>query len=322
MLPLRSCLGFGALLALAAISVAGTPATAELLKPPKLPPVAPTSVQPRSSAAATSLVGTFRITAGACSGTVAGSYFRMIQPGGTRSGPFVQNSDSPCSQNTYTPLRPGSAGGLVTGRFQPHPSPVFDGTGGGRAGAITVPQRFFGVNFATATNSTDPQTDTAVAAPRIAVDSAGHLSGDLRAFAAAWNGQHFNQGAPKPNGSTPGITATPTGTYDSGTGKYTLEWTSQIVGGPFNNFTGFWHLTGTFAGQRATTPAAGGRQPTAPQPSRGTTAGSTSGDNSSNAGGLPLTGTRIPPALPYLTLAAAAALALLRRRLSPVGTDG
>jgi hypothetical protein len=44
----------------------------------------------------------------------------------------------------------------------------------------------------------------------------------------------------------PGLTAGPTGTYDSATKKFTLDWTSQIVGGPVNNFTGTWHLEGTF----------------------------------------------------------------------------
>jgi hypothetical protein len=29
-------------------------------------------------------------------------------------------------------------------------------------------------------------------------------------------------------------------------GAYVLEGSSQIVGGPFNGFTGIWHLAGTF----------------------------------------------------------------------------
>ena len=62
----------------------------------------------------------------------------------------------------------------------------------------------------------------------------------------AWNGQQFNQGAPKPDGSSPGITVAPKGTYDPATGKYVLEWASQIVGGPFDGYTGVWHLEGTF----------------------------------------------------------------------------
>ena len=37
-----------------------------------------------------------------------------------------------------------------------------------------------------------------------------------------------------------------TGTYDAETGAFVLEWSSQIVGGPFNDSTGVWHLEGTF----------------------------------------------------------------------------
>jgi len=72
------------------------------------------------------------------------------------------------------------------------------------------------------------------------------LSGDLDAVSVAYGNQQFNQGAPKPDGSTPTGTAGPTGTYDAKTGKYTLEWSSAIVGGPFDGFTGIWHLEGTF----------------------------------------------------------------------------
>jgi hypothetical protein len=41
-------------------------------------------------------------------------------------------------------------------------------------------------------------------------------------------------------------TTAPSGTLDARTGKYTLQWTSQIAGGPFNGFTGIWHREGTF----------------------------------------------------------------------------
>ena len=40
------------------------------------------------------------------------------------------------------------------------------------------------------------------------------------------------------------------GTYDAKTGKFVLEWTSLIQGGPFNQFTGVWHLEGTFVKQK------------------------------------------------------------------------
>jgi hypothetical protein len=70
----------------------------------------------------------------------------------------------------------------------------------------------------------------------------GELTGELVAFTAYYGGQAFNQGGPKPDGS--GVPAT--GTIDPATGEYVLEWTSLIVGGSFDGFTGVWHLEGTF----------------------------------------------------------------------------
>jgi hypothetical protein len=216
--------------------------------------------------AADELVGTFRIAAGSCSGgRASGSYFRMVQPtGNTRSGPWVDNADSTCSDGTYTLLAPGTDGGLITGTNQPAPNPGFDGSGNSLAARIIRPVKFFGVAFSASTNATDLQAGTATAVPTVRADG-GKLSGDLSAFAATWNKQAFNQGAPKPGGATPGGTALPSGTYDPATRAFTLTWASQIVGGPFNSFTGLWHLEGTFvpasgagAGTATTAPAAAG----------------------------------------------------------------
>jgi hypothetical protein len=216
--------------------------------------------------AAEELVGTFRITAGRCSGgTASGSYFRMVQPtGSTKDGPWVDNGDSACADGTYTPLSPGTDGGLVTGTNQPAPNPGFDGSGNSLAVRIIHPVRFFGVDFSASTNATDLQTGTGTATPVLRSDD-GRLSGDLSAFAATWNKQAFNQGAPKPGGSTPGGTQRPTGTYNAATRAFSLTWASQIVGGPFNNFTGLWHLEGTFvpAGVQAA-PSAGSTGGTTP----------------------------------------------------------
>ncbi len=193
------------------------------------------------------LVGLFRIDPGTCDGAeVQGSYFRMVQSGGTlEDGPFVVNGDSPCEDKTLTVLTPGTDGGLRTGAFQPQPTPSFDEGGNARANAIAEPAPWFAVAFGVSTNEKDPQTGSTVAAPSISVAD-GVLSGDLSAVGASWNGQEFNQGAPKPGGALPGSTAGPTGTYDAETGAFTLEWSSQIEGGPFTNFTGVWHLEGTF----------------------------------------------------------------------------
>jgi hypothetical protein len=194
--------------------------------------------------------GTLEVDAGTCEdgGVTGGSFFRMVQPGGTPDeGPFVVNGDSPCGDSTWTPLTPGEAGGLTLGEFQTQPDPPFGATGDGQAAQILAPQRWFAVNFAVATNEVDPQTGSQVGPPTLTL-SDGALTGDLRAWGVAWNGQHFNQGSPKPDGSMPGTTSPVTGTLDEGGGAFVLEWTSQIVGGPFNNFTGIWHLEGTLEG--------------------------------------------------------------------------
>lgn len=223
------------------------------------------------SSAGTALTGTFTINAGSCAGGVHGSYFRMIMHSGTLSGPFLSNSDSKCSKKTYTLLSPGSDGGLITGHYQKQASPAFDSSGNALSHRITKPTRFYGVNFATATNKVDPQTRKSVSPPQVTLNGT-KLSADLRSFAVSWNNQQFNQGSPKPSGTRPGLTRAATGTYNAATGKYTLQWTSQIQGGPFDGFTGLWHLTGTFKPATQLSPAA---QPAPASPSTTTPAAAT-----------------------------------------------
>ena len=211
-------------------------------------PAAGTGASSSSGSGPQVLKGLFRISAGQCGsgGVTSGSWFRMVQPNGkAATGPFVTNGDSACADKTWTSLAPGTAGGLVTGSYQPQPADAFDGSGNSRAAAIIAPAGFFAVKFGLSSNPTDPQTGMQVPAP--SVSTAGEiLTAQLEALAASWNHQQFNQGAPKPGGATPGLTSAPHGTYDPTTHAYTLDWSSQIVGGPFNNFTGIWHLSGTF----------------------------------------------------------------------------
>lgn len=218
------------------------------------------SSQVSPATAGEELVGLFKIKKGQCTnaGVTGGTYFRMIQP----NGGFVSNNDSPCGDKTFTPLSPGSEGGLSTSGFQPHPAQPFDGSGNGTNNKITEPQSFFGVKFSTATNSKDPQTGLNVTQPKISSDG-GALSGDLRAFAAAWSTQHFNQGAPKPDGKTPGGTTLPSGTYNSSSKAFSIEWKSYIEGGPFDKFVGQWHLEGTFEPSATFTSQAQTTQPSA-----------------------------------------------------------
>lgn len=81
--------------------------------------------------------------------------------------------------------------------------------------------------------------------PTISVQK-GKLSGQVEAWSASWNKLYFNQGSPKPGGSHPGLTEPLSGTFDPKTNTFVITWASQVVGGSFNGFTGFWHLEGTF----------------------------------------------------------------------------
>ena len=57
-----------------------------------------------------------------------------------------------------------------------------------------------------------------------------------------WVAQKWLEAAPKSAVKGDGAT----GTYNPDTKAFTLEWTSYIDGGPFNGFTGYWHLEGVF----------------------------------------------------------------------------
>jgi hypothetical protein len=214
------------------------------------------TVQPASAGASGSaskpLVGTFELAPGSCSGgTPSGTYFRMIFPGGSiTGGRFFDNPDSTCSDQSYTLALPGTAGGLRTTKYQPDPTPAFSASGGALANSIIQPQSFTAINFGIATSPIDPVSGAAVPAPTIRV-KAGKLSGQVEAWTADWNNLHFNQGSPKPDGTKPGLTQSVTGTYNAKTHAFVLTWASQVVGGPFNGFTGYWHLQGKFKAARS-----------------------------------------------------------------------
>jgi hypothetical protein len=182
----------------------------------------------RTATAAAS--GNFKLSAGKFRhGRAGGSYFRMVFPGGGR---YFKNPDSRAADKSYTLLRPGSAGGLTSGRYQQHPVPAFDGAGNSQARAITRPEKFAGILFGVSTEPRNAQTGGNVPAPAISVN--GHsLSGQVLGFTATWNKLYFSQGS----GSV-------SGRYNPRTHAYLLIWTSLIKGGPFNGFTGYWHLQG------------------------------------------------------------------------------
>ena len=232
-------------------------------------------IRSTSSGGSHQLVGLFRLTPGAGDGDqLTGSWFKMLQPGANPStGPYMLNADSTADGGQATLLVPGTAGGFRAGGYQSQPFVAFDSDGNSTADAITTPTMFFGVKFSISTNPVDPQTQTKVAPPTVELKD-GTLIADMSSWAASWNNQNFNQGSPKPVQSTeakaPGqaqaqrvwdwvgkkwLNAAPvptvtgsgaTGTFDAKSGAFVLQWTSLIVGGPFNGFTGIWHLQGVF----------------------------------------------------------------------------
>jgi hypothetical protein len=172
-----------------------------------------TMAVPAGATASRKLKGTFELG--------AGSYFRMVQPNGT----YFSNPYSTDADKTYTPVTAGADGGLTTGKLQPPPTPAFDAHGNSLANLIITPASFTGISFGLATVGT---------APSISVKN-GKLTGEDIGFTAEWNNQTFPQGS-----------SDVTGTYNAETHKYVLQWSSKISGGPFNGFTGDWHLQGKF----------------------------------------------------------------------------
>ena len=204
-----------------------------------------TSVQ---QAAVGKLLGTFTIDPGSCSasGRAGGSYVRLVVPSGAlEKGPFLSDPDSTCTDKSYILLNPGTDGGLNTSEYQPRPSVPFDGAGNGLANRIIQPQALTGIKLGLSSDPLEPQTNLPVPMPTISVKN-GRLTGNVAALTASWNNQTFSQGAPKPDGTTPGLTRPVAGTYEAATHRYSLTWSSQISAGTFNGYAGVWHLEGSF----------------------------------------------------------------------------
>jgi hypothetical protein len=210
--------------------------------------VALSGIASASSGGGKALTGTLDLSAGKLvqqhgRAVYTGTYFRMLLPGKTDE--YFSNPQSRAKDKTYTLLRPGSQGGLELGKYQPAPSPAFASNGFALAQRITKPETFAGIHFSISTAAKDAQSGAQDSAPTLVLHG-NKLTGNFEAWTAEWNKIYFNQGAPKPNKAQPypGLTQPVTGTYDAKTGAFTLTWYSAIVGGPFNGFTGYWHLQG------------------------------------------------------------------------------
>jgi hypothetical protein len=150
----------------------------------------------------------------------SGSYIRMGLP----SGGFFANPYSKDSNKTYTLIGSGPGAGLRTGVAQKPPSPAFSSHGNSLANSIITPTNFTGILFGVVTT----------AAPTFTL-SGDKITGNLGHLYAQWNKQTFYQGN------------TVYGTYNSHTHAYSISWHTEVHGGPFDGYTGYWHLQGTFS---------------------------------------------------------------------------
>src|SRR4051812_752242 len=88
------------------------------------------------------LSGLFKLESGHCSTAHAkptGSYLLVVS---AAQGHAVRNLHGGCANPDYTALRPGTDGGLQTGRFQGQPTPAFDAQRNSTARRIIEPVNF------------------------------------------------------------------------------------------------------------------------------------------------------------------------------------
>ena len=83
--------------------------------------------------------------------------------------------------------------------------------------------------------------------------TASSITLDLGSFYANWNGSNFLQAPTDVNGP---LSPLVTGTYDSGTGAFTVSWSSYITTAPFQDQTGYWTISGVATAAAAPVPEA------------------------------------------------------------------
>jgi len=179
--------------------------------------------------APTALVGTFRISAGRCHGKdrpPSGSYLVVAA---ASSGQDVANPEGGCDNPAYTPLAPGTDGGVVTGTFQPNPVPTFGPDRNSHAARIVAPVSFQGFKLGMATTAADaqhgPGGPATMTAPSATIDGHGHLHLDLRSLDISYGGAPASTCAQSLAGGCWDLgSGAVTGTYDAATGAFTAEW--------------------------------------------------------------------------------------------------
>jgi hypothetical protein len=193
--------------------------------------------------------GLFAPTAGSCTTSDArpsGSYLIVISAAADKA---VKNPKSRCANHDYTPLRPGTDGGLALGRFQSLPNPVFDAKRNSTAGKVFAPVDFgaFAIGFATTPRDEQDAPSGAPTYPVPAATVSGStLNVDLRSLVVTYAGP--------PNSTcrqSSGLgcwelgSRSATGTYDAATRHFVLDWFAGQSFTPKGDSVEV-HLEGTF----------------------------------------------------------------------------
>jgi hypothetical protein len=206
------------------------------------------------AAAPTHLNGLFRIAPGRCAGghgKPSGSYLIVISAARSRA---VRNPRNRCANHVYTLLRPGTEGGLTTGRFQPEPSPAFDARRNSTATHLIAPVAFGPYLLGFATNSRDEQ-DAPSGAPAYpapsAIDENGTLDLDLRSLVMTYAG---NANATCRQSYGVGCwnlgSRSAQGTYDAATHHFIIDWLTGEAFVPTGDSIAV-HLEGTLVPRAA-----------------------------------------------------------------------
>ncbi len=173
-----------------------------------------------------------------------GSYFSMA--GGNPYSPNTVSIDS----IGYSGLLLNTNQNFRLDPDEPHPEGHPDAPNGAGSGysalteeaGVMAPFSFFGIQTHLGTNALSYQSGEYKPVVSVEHDGFGNLTAELSAIEVFWNGSVFEQG-PRPSNTGPFGLAT--GTYDSATGHYVLDWVSQIKGGPFSGVPGTWRMEGT-----------------------------------------------------------------------------
>jgi hypothetical protein len=210
-----------------------------------------------ATAAASSqrLIGLFKLTPGQCTTSKArptGSYLIAISASQSKA---ARNPKAGCADADYTPLVPGTDGGLITGQFQGQPSPTFDAHRNSLATRIVKPTSFGPFRFGFATSARDeqdaPAGEPAFPAP-VAIATGSTLNIDLRSLVVTYAGQPGSNCAKSYGlGCWELGSKSASGTYDATTHRFVIDWFAGESFTPKADSMEV-HLEGTFVPRSST----------------------------------------------------------------------